>query len=187
MTATAPLPREDWIYRDNGFTSMKGMQHAHARLIDFCAVELESFKPFTTLLDLGCGNGLLTLQLKKRLMAGRACGLDLNADVIARANILCDTSSDTFIEAAIADAGDVFRETAFDLVVIMAGRIIEAKRFPDQSDKLQAFLSTKARFILLYLYDDWFRESGPLTHCPLNETPRSFRVHSSGTMAMIHL
>lgn len=46
---------------------------------------LDSLRPGTDLLDLGCGPGTITLDLAARVAPGRVLGVDVAADVIEQA------------------------------------------------------------------------------------------------------
>ncbi|CAN0480184.1 unnamed protein product, partial [Hapterophycus canaliculatus] len=118
--------------------------------------------PVHSLLDLGCGNGLLALQLKAKLAATRACGIDLNKDVIERAMILSTPDTDQFVNASISNAGQTFGNEMFDLIILMAGRLTEVQETPGARAALEDYLTTHTKMILFYKYDDWLAKTGPL-------------------------
>lgn len=187
MTAPRLRAPSDWIYRDNGFTGLAAMQTRHAELVDFCVEAIGPHIPVHSLLDLGCGNGLLALQLKTKLNAMRACGVDVNKEVIARATILADIATDQFVNAPISNIDQTFGNETFDLIILMAGRLIEAQETPGAQAALEAYLATHTKMILFYKYDDWLLKTGPLETCPLTTDIHSFKTSLSGRIALAHL
>ena len=187
MTVPHLRASSEWVYQDNGFTELAAMRHRHAELIDFCADVVGPDTPVRSLLDLGCGNGLLALQLKAKLGAMRACGVDTNKDVIARAAILSKAATDQFVNAPISDIDQTFSNEQFDLIVIMAGRLTEAQDRPAAQAQLEAYLTTHTKMILFYKYDDWLEKTGPLDTCPLTKDIHSFERSRSGRIALARL
>lgn len=184
MTAPHRSAPSDWIYHDNGFTGLAAMQARHTELVDFCVGAIGPNTPVRSLLDLGCGNGLLALQLKAKLGATRACGVDVNRDVVERAVLLSKPATDQFVNAPISNISQTFGNEQFDLIVLMAGRLTEAREIPHAQAALETYLTTHTKMILFYKYDDWLAETGPLNTCPLTKDIHSFTTSASGRIAL---
>ena len=142
--AAAGTGRPEDVWTLNGFRSLRSMREAHDVVAD--AVRQAWLAPHSVL-DLGCGNGLLA-----RRLAPVRFGLDLNAAALAQAQRLDPGGR--------YGRGDVLRpnewhEAEAVLTLLMAGRLLEAS--PAQRAELAAAL--EGRMAVLYLYGDWMAKT----------------------------
>ncbi len=140
------------LWTDNGFTSLEAMEEAHETI----AAAAGTVFP-RTVLDLGCGNGLLARKLAG--LAGRAIGIEADPDRARRA----EGNLDQTIEGDIFDVqlGQMVRD--LDLSVLMPGRIIEqAKRNGKKPAELVSRFELLPGRLLVYAYGDWIERYGSL-------------------------
>lgn len=71
-----------------------------------------ALRPDDALLDVGCGDGFVTRLLAEQLPAGRAVGVDVSPQMIARA-----AATDDRVEFVLADVRDMPFRGEFDVVV----------------------------------------------------------------------
>lgn len=128
-----------WItpWADNGFSSLEAMEKAHRVIASVLPAGPRS------VLDLGCGNGLLARQLASA--DGKAFGIEFDKGRAERAKqhldgVICGD----FFEQNLEQWGSV------DLVVLMPGRLVEE---PDEG--FVSKLRTVSKQLLVYGYGDW--------------------------------
>ena len=126
---------DERLWTDNGFSSLKAMEKAHAVVVSAAA---HGNGP-RSVLDLGCGNGMLARKLAGT--SGRAAGVESDPDRAARSARYLD-------DVVTADAMDLEQLVEdFDLLTLMPGRLLE--RPNDLCAKLEG------RPLLVYCYGDW--------------------------------
>ena len=118
------------MWTDNGFSSLKAMEEAHNKIIDF-------IKPLfpKSIIDFGCGNMRL-VNICARLFGARVVGVD------------SDSTKDPTI---LSDIFDVRVGESFDLALISVNRVNE------QPEKAKAWLEelrVNVKYLLVYTYDD---------------------------------
>ncbi len=143
-----------WYYKDNGFSSLSAMDEAHLPILHFMKDALPKQK--ATVLDLGCGNGILLQKIAQTYPQTTPFGLDIVAENIRHAQQLQTAYATHFV------CGDMFKpsiftqlDVQFDLVALMLGRLAEVDN--TAQDFLKNFLKEKARRILVYAYDDYLK------------------------------
>lgn len=78
-----PEIKQEWYYKDNGFSSLSSQTNAHSNIIRLA----QTAKP-REVLDLGCGNGSLLLELSEQIDNEIIpFGCDANNDAIAHAKL----------------------------------------------------------------------------------------------------
>lgn len=98
----APEPSFDdprpWAH----FSSLPHLLSARATLVDFCAGSLSEFEAPVKMMDIGCGNGRLTVAvLKELLAAGKAAGVE---------EVLVLDPSTEMVRAAASSVSEAFPE-----------------------------------------------------------------------------
>ena len=139
-------PELEWL--DNGFRTLEAQELAHQVI----ASRLPSVGSWSVL-DLGCGNGLLARRIAGE---GRAAGIELVDGVASRARANLD----------VVICGDIFAEfsrveTPADVVLFMPGRLLERYRSIDAVDPRQLLERLGGR-LLVYAYGDWLERFGSL-------------------------
>ncbi len=135
-----------WItpWADNGFKSLKAMEKAHRVIASVLPAESRS------VLDLGCGNGLLAKRLAG--VGGTAVGIEFDEGRAERAKVnLDEVVHGDFFEQNLEQWG------AVALVVLMPGRLTE-KPDKDFASKLRKV----GKQLLVYGYGDWLDKYGSL-------------------------
>lgn len=81
------------------------------------ALSLLNLRGDETVLDVGCGNGKVTVEVAARVPHGRVVGVDASAKMIAFASAQAASSSRSNLEFAVADARRLPFRQEFDLIV----------------------------------------------------------------------
>ena len=151
-----------WLATDNGFTSVKAMNEAHAPIVELVTAVFPQ-QP-ARILDLGCGNGALLQAICKENSLIEPFGLDAIKNRVDHAKQLLPEFGSNFVVADMfAESGwldnDHFgklRADYFNLVLLMPGRLIEAS--PEQAETLKLNLKKFSQRILVYAYGDWLTQ-----------------------------
>lgn len=155
-----PFPqRPDWYHVDNGFVSQIAMQRAQQPILDLVLATLGD--DAATVLDLGCGNGALLQQICKANQKVSPFGIDIEPGKIAHARELFPACPEQFVAADFFDAQHIWKNDPYSLVLLMPGRLLDARGA--RAQKLKDQLRTNARHLLVYAYDDWLERFGDLT------------------------
>lgn len=139
---TISISEEERLWKDNGFSSRKAMDEAHEVIARVAPPSPQS------VLDLGCGNGVLARRLAG---TGKAVGVELDP---ARAN----RAKKRLDEVVTGDLFDAQTAKSGDLVVFMPGRLFEADG--NRDGFIQAL--SMQRDVLIYMYGDWVDKYGSL-------------------------
>ena len=132
------------LWEDNGFASLEQMQRAHKHIIGFVS------QPVDSIIDLGCGNGLLVSQLSK-LARGVENDSDRARRAVAGVKISCSSIEDFVGES----------EETFHVALLMPGRLTEMS--PGDAQKTIEWLKSHARVVIVYAYGDWLTKFNGLT------------------------
>ncbi len=149
----------DRLATDNGFPSLTNMEVAHQPIVDLAGAVLAGKRG--SIVDLGCGNGLLL----KRICAANPglvpFGIDRDPDRIRGAHALLPRSRENFI------AGDLFDDprlwTAsrrYACAILMAARLLEVE--PERAALLRCKLQSHCDTVLVYAYPDAIKRWGML-------------------------
>jgi SAM-dependent methyltransferase len=150
-------------FRDNGFSSRYAMDRSHRPILDLARDVLGAISPSPgdriRVLDLGCGNGALVRKIAELHPGVVPAGIDLSPDKIARARRWQHQFEDEFRVANLFDA-EALDGGEIDITILMLGRLIEvpmatARQFLER-------LRDRTRHLLVYAYDDYIRQFGPL-------------------------
>jgi len=145
---------QSWIYVDNGFRSREAMDRAHARIVELSvnALQLCGGAENASVLDLGCGNGMLLSKIAGRLR-NIPYGIDVRPHCIAHAKSLMPEYFSNFY------AGDMFRSMMpwesrrrYDLIILMIGRLLEVCK--ETAMELLAEIKSNGGQLLIYSYDN---------------------------------
>lgn len=146
----------EWLFRDNGFSSKHAMELSHAPLVDFAKTHLQDIKGRT--IDLGCGNGVL---VKKICAAVESCvpaGVDLSADKIRRAQDAMPEHAKHFIVGNLIDCLEHSSTHHFAAGLLMLGRLAEHQR--DEARRFIINLQERVGRLIIYAYDDFLSSTG---------------------------
>lgn len=132
-------PSMDKLWKDNGFNDLKSMDSAHEMVLAACVGIGVCDGPWTVI-DLGCGNGLLLKKIKNLNPKIITAGVEVNAGVTA------------------VEGVDIQYSNLFDLNLEVAGRwniaIISRNRFKEPGgDSLGLILGELAEIVVMYSYD----------------------------------
>lgn len=165
-----PEVKQEWYYKDNGFNSYVAQINHHRDLINLA----KTIKP-SKVLDLGCGNGALLLEMSEQIGIDDSdytllpYGCDLEHDKIANANKLLSQNKVNFVTSSMEDYE--FQEQ-FDLIV-------HQPRHANDMQFTQG-LTKHTKYIMLYRYDDDQLEI-PI----LNGTTKLNEVHNKHINAIL--
>jgi uncharacterized protein len=157
--AREPRPaNEDWRFRDNGFSSLGNMLRAHEPIVRLAQGVLGD-RDGASVLELGCGNGLLLQEIVSGVRAV-PFGIEVDAGKARRA----DAALRAFGGRALAD--DLFTSEAiwlgqvFDLAIVSASAFLEGPA--NLVKQLRARLAQRSRLLLIYAYSDDLERFGTL-------------------------
>lgn len=138
---------EEWLWKDNGFSSYEGMCESHLPL-------LKTIKEIKgkSILDLGCGNGYLAYSTGLI-----PYGLDLNEKAINRAKKMFPEHKDNFFHMNISDYK---WNIDTDIVVMSAGRLMEMSM--EQRKQMKKNMINYKGTIVVESYGDWLYAYGSL-------------------------
>jgi hypothetical protein len=134
------------LWADNGFGSTKAMLAAHEVISAVAREALAHLEEPPSVLDLGCGNGLLARQIAGP--DGSAFGWEINPDRAKRAS--------EHVQVTRADFLSQFEGVNLrgnDLTLLMPGRLSECEA-ADAAAFVNRLHSAKPR-LLVYAYGDW--------------------------------
>ena len=158
LTKSKPPSSEanKWIH--NGFTSKKAMEDAHDVLLKILEKNFEWTGCCGTVLDLGCGNGVLLDKICSKYKGLTPHGVEIEKDRFFSAYThLSDTGE--IANGSISDLA-LWPEENYDLVVLMPRRIEELDK--QSGDAVRDRLHRVARTFLLYGYGDDISAAGGL-------------------------
>jgi len=103
--------------RLGGYASvLEGGAHPKHRLINYHRFFIDYVEPDDVVLDLGCGNGLVALDVAQK--ARRVIGVDINVDNIKAAKESQKKLGKSNISFVVADATEVEFEEKFDKIIL---------------------------------------------------------------------
>jgi SAM-dependent methyltransferase len=136
------------LWLDNGFKSRNAMDKAHRVILSVVKKQAWKWKLPSTVLDLGCGNGLLARKIVGAV--GHAAGVEIDEERAGRAKKNLDYvhTEDIAVTGLIG---------GYDIIVLMPGRLIEmnAER---RENFLEELRSVPNQRILVYAYGDWLKD-----------------------------
>jgi 2-polyprenyl-3-methyl-5-hydroxy-6-metoxy-1,4-benzoquinol methylase len=137
-----------WYHTDNGFSSRRAMEAAHAPIVRASESALDGAAG--PVLDLGCGNGVLLRSLCRRRDRLAPHGIDRNPQAIEHARLLHPDVQDNFLCADLFEALDWLRARRWELALLMPGRLLETS--PAKARKFLNVLIGSSRHVLLYVH-----------------------------------
>jgi len=149
---------KEWLYEDNGFSSLVSMRNAHQSISEELQVAIGNRT--MSVLDLGCGNGELLRQLSRLAPNVIPYGVDTNATNIRHSKQLHPKHKNNFMVASIFDCHLQWPEKKFDVAIFMPGRLIENNH--QESNELLTFLQSRVDIVLVYAYGDWLDSFGSI-------------------------
>jgi hypothetical protein len=135
-------------WEDNGFGSEAAMRSAHAVVL----AAVPELPPGEQVLDLGCGDGALLEEIRRREPKSRCYGLDLDGGRLERGRrrhphlVLVDQRIEDWTPGRPG------------LVLFMPGRLLEMA--PERADQVRQQLRENARRLVLYAYGDVLARDG---------------------------
>jgi hypothetical protein len=136
------------MWEDNGFSSESAMNECHSHILD----TLSEFK-IGSILDLGCGNGLLLNRIKEQGDLISTFGIEIDEARYMRAT---QVSPDTILRKGnIFDYGN-YTENYYTYVLLMPGRLLEIDK--KELDIYIKFLKDRVDNFVFYMYGDWIQK-----------------------------
>lgn len=127
--------RDEQLWTDNGFTSKQAMVAAHDKIVEYCRQN----RLHGSILDLGCGNGLLASRLSKE-----AYGVEMDPQRAERARTrLVDVFTGTIDNFKKID------NRHYDVALISENRLIES----NNRAELLHWLGDRAETTVIYSYE----------------------------------
>lgn len=143
-------------FTDNGFTTNYAMARAHTPLVSAChrlLSELNDGKQ--TVLDLGCGNGLLLRRVADERSDVAIAGIDCDHHKIERAIDLNRRNDSKFITGDMFDIEILESHfgSKFGVCIVMLGRLSEVPI--ESAVHLLEWMEASAQKVLTYAYTDY--------------------------------
>lgn len=138
------LYKTQWT--DNGFVSFEAMNHSHNVLLETIS---QSKIEFTSVIDLGCGNGELLKKISERFQPTDIYGIEYNTERFNR--IKLNFSEGTFYNQDMFDKSGEWFSKDIELAIFMPGRLLEQH---DSIHMIEWFEKNNTN-VLLYTYADW--------------------------------
>jgi SAM-dependent methyltransferase len=143
----------EWLFLDNGFTSLERMLSCHEKLAQAILGEILDQQQPMSVVDLGCGNGAL---LKRIYTANRLIvpyGIELSHRKIANARILNPEFSGNFWVGDIFSGGSLrYLPSKIDIALLMLGRFLDVSA--TISNNLISFIIEHVHKLIIYAYGD---------------------------------
>jgi uncharacterized protein len=159
QTAVRPLVRKAAARAAaNGFTSAEGMSGSHRSIIEVACATL-SGRPDSTVLDLGCGSGLLLHAIAAKTQA-RPFGIEYEKRKASYAHRLFRNLGGAAWQGDIYSDERPWLDQPYSLVIVPATSFIEAPS--EVSGWLLERLMRSAQELVIYAYDDDRQRFGSL-------------------------
>lgn len=132
---------DDWS--DNGFSSRGAMEKGHELILSVAIPEIARDRAFS-IIDLGCGNGTLLSEIRKRCPNIIPTGVDISADKIERAK--------HNVPGLFGKVADVMRmefDQNYDLGIISSNRFYEA----EDPHAFEVKVQRHCKKLLIYHYE----------------------------------
>jgi Methyltransferase domain len=147
----------DWYATDNGFSTVAAMVAQHKPILDLASAILGPAGGHV--LDLGCGNGALLLELQALRPTVTPHGVDLDPVHIEHARTLHPNHADNFRVVDMFDGSALDGpEDGYALTFLMPGRLLETDR--SRATQFTNNLYTKCPNVLAYAYGDLLDRRG---------------------------
>jgi SAM-dependent methyltransferase len=147
----------EWLATDNGFSTVTGMDAAHAPIVE--VVRRTLGRSGGAVLDLGCGNGALV----GKIAEGRSVtpfGLDASPERIEHARLRLPRFSSNFWVGELFTSDEPWApDRRYTLALVMPGRFLEGIE-PAPAERLRARLRASCDRLLVYAYGDWLTRYG---------------------------
>lgn len=154
--ATRPIQLQTLqdTWSDNGFASFSAMEASHnviLRAID------KTFLGVGTVLDIGCGNGLLLEKISNQFHYLSPAGVEMEED---RYKAATARLGGRIIYGNVYSTIGFLGGILYELVLISVNRLIEVER--EQAELLVKQLRDSTRYLIVYTYDGWKQETDKL-------------------------
>lgn len=152
-------PLAQWYSSDNGFSSIAEMDTSHGPILRMATAVLAASSG--SVLDLGCGNGVLLKNLLEANPSVIPFGIDCDPNRIAHAGTILSGFAHNFIVGDMYESETIWpRGRRYALAILMPGRLVEVGS--ERTAQLKARLSDCCDTILIYAYGDWLARYGTL-------------------------
>ena len=145
------VPQDSWYYRENGFASCEAMDQAHSLLLD----QMANISKLKSVIDFGCGNGVLLKKIVDRWEGCVPYGVDVSAFNIVRAQLIHPLYFENFEIGSMFDPAGAWLKSArrFSLGIFMIGRLLEVSERERQ--QFIARVMRRCKHVLVYFYGGW--------------------------------
>ena len=159
--ATPEFRRQaDWFHTDNGFPTRYAMDRSHRSIVDFVK-QVCTDATGGTVVDLGCGNGVLLSRCASAIDASSAIGVEIDPSRAAHAeSILSSQEGQVFVGNIMEAETLAGLPQDMSVVLLMPGRLLERDK-PSRA-RLLDYLRGVSGKIIVYAYGDWLTRYGDL-------------------------
>lgn len=175
-----PLP--DWYASDNGFSARAAMDEAHRPIVELAAASLDAGG---TLIDLGCGNGVLLKKITEARAGVIPFGVDVDETKLAHARTLLPAFGANFVAGSMFESIPLDAETVYSLVILMPGRLLEVDEAV--AGRLREWLRGHFTTLLVYAYGEWTTRYGDLAGLAARAGLKLDSLHRSGTTGLARI
>lgn len=151
-----------WLAADNGFNSKAVMDQHHGPIVRLVS-KLLLEEDLKSVIDLGCGNGVLLARIREECNEIIPFGIDSNKTAIDHARIHHAFLGSSFFAGNMFEKGEVWSDDKhYDLALLMPGRLTECTA--EQARQLRRLLHLRCKRIVAYAYGDWLGRYRGLTN-----------------------
>ncbi|MEN8188232.1 MAG: methionine biosynthesis protein MetW [Thermodesulfobacteriota bacterium] len=169
----------DWYAADNGFSTRAAMDEAQRPIVEL-AVEL--LGDSGTVLDLGCGNGVLLNKIRDQRPGVIPFGVDFEAERVAHAGELLPEFKQNFLAGSMFDGIPMDMDTVYSIIIFMPGRLLEVTA--TKAARLKNWLSGHFEYLLIYGYGEWLTGHDGLAGLAEKTGLELLEEHPSGTVGL---
>jgi 2-polyprenyl-3-methyl-5-hydroxy-6-metoxy-1,4-benzoquinol methylase len=154
---------QPWYTLDNGFRTRYAMSRSHSPILRQVARLVKEF-PLAdapaTVVDFGCGNGVLLKEIARIDRAFLPIGVELDPAKVQRARLIHSGTNAEFYATDLFACPSLNMPHDVYLAIVMIGRLLEVTS--EKSEAMIKYLS-RARHVIVYAYEDYRREHGTLS------------------------
>jgi hypothetical protein len=177
--ATSP---PEWYASDNGFTTSAAMDDVHRPVVELARQTIGSAG---SVIDLGCGNGALLRKIREGRAGLIPFGIDTDASKLDHARQLQPQFAANFVAGDMFDSIPLDADTAYTLVLLMPGRLLEVDEV--RARQLKGWLQGHFEHLLVYAYGEWLTRHGGLAGLAARAGLVLACTHASGTAGLARI
>ena len=168
-----------WYATDNGFNTRAAMDEAQRPIVELA---VETLDDSGTMLDLGCGNGVLLKKIRQQRPGVIPFGMDFEPEKVLHAGELQPDFKENFLAGSMFKSLPIDADTVYSIIILMPGRLLEVDSA--RADRLRSWLNGHFEHLLIYGYGEWLTDHGGLAGLAAKTGFELLKEHPSGTAGL---